>query len=232
MFGLIGKALSGMAGFFGNKAAHGVGDAMAGKISDKIAGIPDPMSGAEMGAEQMAFQNAAYPGTTPWERLGQGSIMGQIEGGNIAARNAQKLQNRQLSQQSTAVDKQTGSNVKIAELNNAASLESARRHAIASAAGQGTEVLENVLNAIDRKPIKKVTVPSDKSTWGTAHRVIDYGKAVLSGAKDLFKDNNPISTGGRLLDHKRQRSLMYHVEKNRNLTDKGFTPSGRRITVR
>lgn len=111
------------AGFAGSAAARG---------SDKVFGVPNPpdKSGAEMGQDYSGFMDKAYPGTSPWERLGANSPMGAMNSANTAYKSAVDTQAREIR-----------SREKIASETN-------RAHIIGSTAPMGPEALKHGLGAL------------------------------------------------------------------------------------
>lgn len=75
----------------------------------KVPGIPTPTSGSESGLDYRGFMDEAFPGTTPWERLGAST--GGQPAATLTAGSAQSMQNREFQQQK-----------KITEMNNRASI--------------------------------------------------------------------------------------------------------------
>lgn len=169
-----GNVLGGVGGGIGNA----VGNQIGGAVSDSLGGIPNPMTGAEKGAQQLQYMDAAFPGTNSWDRLGQGSIMGQVAGAEIAERNAMKMKNRELTSAQQIADKQTSSNTQIASLNNKTQLESSKINAIAHAAAEGPDVLNNVLRAINGQPVENYI--ADKHMFG-------FGRYMLRGLQSIPK---------------------------------------------
>jgi len=125
---------------FGNSVASGVGSAvggaLGGKLSDKITGIPSALSASEQGQQAMDYMNAAYPGTTVWDRLGAGgagapSSTSAVNTEKMKMRQENKMQSRALTTQAMIADRQN------------------RTHLISTAAGYGIDGIKQVLNAYD-----------------------------------------------------------------------------------
>jgi len=125
---------------FGNSVASGVGSAvggaLGGKLTDKITGIPSALSASEQGQQAMDYMNAAYPGTTAWDRLGAGgagapSSTSAVNTEKMKMRQENKMQSRALTTQAMIADRQN------------------RTHLISTAAGYGIDGIKQVLNAYD-----------------------------------------------------------------------------------
>lgn len=107
----------------GNSVGNSIGNSIGDTIGKKIEGVPTPMTGQEAGQWQAAFQDAAYPGTTPWERLGQSpATSAAIESQSqqkIASRqqrNEQILQMRQLENIKDVTKMQNQKDLAVAKL--------------------------------------------------------------------------------------------------------------------
>lgn len=69
--------------------------------TDKVMGIPspkDPKTGGALGADMKAYQDKAFPGTNPWERLGGSGYPGAgVESGKQQAKSQARLQDKDLA---------------------------------------------------------------------------------------------------------------------------------------
>jgi len=132
--GFLGKILSTVVDKvfdFGKKTVENVpigigssvGGALGGKLSDKITGIPSALSGAQQGREALDYMNAAYPGTSPWTRLGaggagSGAATSSIQSEKMRNKQESMLQSRELMSRNIIADKQARAQV----ISSAASL--------------------------------------------------------------------------------------------------------------
>lgn len=113
----LGPMVTGAASsFFGGLAKQG-GQRMAGAAIDKVMGIPNPSpkTGAALGADMKAYQDTAFPGTNPWERLGGSGYPG---GAVEAAKQSGKVQKQMQS-------KELATRVQVANIGAAAHVQSA-----------------------------------------------------------------------------------------------------------
>lgn len=83
---MFASLLGGAAAAFGG----GLFSRFGGKVTDKIFGIPTPKTGQESGQEQYNYDQARFPGTSAWERLGSnpgfaGQQVAAIQKSNIKA---------------------------------------------------------------------------------------------------------------------------------------------------
>lgn len=115
------------------------GTAVASKLIDrgvdKVTGVPTPTedkSGRQHGQEHLDFLDTAFPGTTPWERLGSGASANPVQAAESEKKNAMKLQDREFTQQQ-----------RITLMNNRASIISALGGVSPMAARSGLELLES-----------------------------------------------------------------------------------------
>lgn len=109
LMGTIGTGMEiakGIGGFFGQ------GDKVIGVPTPESAPVPKPMSGPESGADYLGFMDQAFPGTSPWERLGAST--GSYPGASLGASSQQGMQAREFRQQKL-----------LTEMNNRASIISA-----------------------------------------------------------------------------------------------------------
>ena len=100
---LIGSGAQLVGKLFGGKKDVASAAGNVGAIADfagKIPGVPTPlgaMSGAEAGGWQKDYMDNAYPGTTPWERLGAPGAAGSAVTADTAAKTEQTMQKRELA---------------------------------------------------------------------------------------------------------------------------------------
>jgi len=71
------------------------------QVADKVTGVPTPPDPLQMGigssgVDYREFMDNAFPGTTPWERLGANTPYGSIGSADLAAKNQLKLQYKDL----------------------------------------------------------------------------------------------------------------------------------------
>jgi len=103
MWSAIGGAVGSLFGPLGTAGGTAIGSYFDNK---KVTGVPTPAqrSGSEIGADYKGFLDQAYPGTTPWERLGANSPMGAIQSAENTAKNAFEMQKRDLVNKTTVAD--------------------------------------------------------------------------------------------------------------------------------
>ena len=120
--GFILDALSG----FGKSLLGGIGENIGNRAAeaagDKVFGVPSHLTGAQLGEAQRQYMDAAFPGTNPWERLGQSSALTPVQ----VAKENRRTQN-QLVRQTTGAQKSVArinqeTQLKVADKNNEASL--------------------------------------------------------------------------------------------------------------
>lgn len=119
----LGSSLLGLGGKE-EKIANSVGEvigAVENNQNQKVKGVPTP-SGEEAGQTQLEFMNKAFPGTTPWERLGSGQGYGNVSNAEISARNQRNMQSREIKNQQYINQKTLDNQKEIAEKNNIASI--------------------------------------------------------------------------------------------------------------
>lgn len=156
-----------------NGIGSAVGGALGGKLTDKITGIPSALSATEQGTQASEYMNAAYPGTTAWDRLGAGG------GGSPSALSASNVERMKMRQENQMQSRQLSTQAMIADRQN-------RSHLIGVASGYGIDGIKQVLNAYDgfRQPIPydtPVKQGRDK-TPSEIHRN-EYGSASSSTAQ-------------------------------------------------
>lgn len=125
--------------FFGSDVGKQLGSTALDYASRKIEGIPTPehVSGPEAGVDYRGFMNEAYPGTTPWERLG-------ASGGPSSAVVSENMKNKaQFRMQSQELNNRR----EVADQTN-------RAHVIAAAANGGPSSIMGVLDALYKKPVR------------------------------------------------------------------------------
>lgn len=94
-----GMFASGASAFMSGLAKQG-GQRLAGSAIDKVMGIPTPTpkTGAALGADMRAYQDQAFPGTNPWERLGgSGYPGGGVETAKQAGKVQKEMQTKELA---------------------------------------------------------------------------------------------------------------------------------------
>jgi len=103
MWSAIGGAVGSLFGPLGTAGGTAIGSYFDNK---KVTGVPTPgqRTGSEIGQDYRGFLDQAYPGTTPWERLGANSPMGAIQSAENTAKNAFEMQKRDLVNKTTVAD--------------------------------------------------------------------------------------------------------------------------------
>lgn len=81
-----------------------LGEFARNKIEDKIEGIPKSPIGTEAGQDQYAYDEARFPGTTPWERTGSPATMSQVDVANQQRKQERTLQTRELKNRKEIAD--------------------------------------------------------------------------------------------------------------------------------
>jgi len=168
-----GKSLLGSAA---SSAASGVGSAvggaLGGKLTDKITGIPSALSATEQGTQAAEYMNAAYPGTTPWDRLGAGG------GGSPSALSASNVERMKMRQENKMQSRQLSTQAMIADRQN-------RAHLISTASGYGIPAIKEVLKAYDgfrTQPYDTPVQQGREKVPSEIHRN-EYGSASSSAAQ-------------------------------------------------
>lgn len=92
-------------------AAPFIIDKIAGGKDDKVPGIPTPEEGSAIGQARLSEMDAAFPGTTAWERLGTSSNQAGAPAAGEAARSAQLMQDKELSNKTFITDKTNRANI-------------------------------------------------------------------------------------------------------------------------
>jgi len=109
--GAIGSFLGNVLNKGAESAASVVGGAVGSKLGDKINGVPSALSASEQGQQAKEYMDAAYGGTTNWDRLGAGGggAPSSTSGQNIEQmkiKNENKMQTRELVTRSQIADRQ------------------------------------------------------------------------------------------------------------------------------
>jgi len=96
--GTIGSVVGNVGTSVLSGAASAIGSGVGNSVVNKVNGIPTPNtpSGAAQGAQSLDYFNTAFPGTTPWERLGSQSPMGAIASSAITSRAQMDMQQREI----------------------------------------------------------------------------------------------------------------------------------------
>lgn len=164
-----GTALKAGIGALGSRAFDAAGR--------KVFGVPtpdDPLQGSDRGLEQLEYMDTAFPGTTPWERLGaSGSGNASQAAADVSARSAQYMQRKELSNARS-----------IARDTNRASI-------ISSTAGLGPVARDSSLGAYDYGPAPAYDTPVQQGREKVdsekhRNRYGSVSSAVSSGAKNFY----------------------------------------------
>lgn len=97
-----------------SSVGQGLGSRVSGYLGNKIFGVPTPgaPTGQELGNSQKAYMDAAYPGTTAWERLGVSpAAVAGTASEDMSNKNAQSMQNKMLSFQGMLEDKKNRASI-------------------------------------------------------------------------------------------------------------------------
>lgn len=100
-----------------SSAASSLSSKLVGKgvdsIVDKVTGVPTPegASGIDAGNFHKDYLDTAFPGTTPWERLGTSSPVGAIQSADTAAASAQRMQREELKSRQSVADSTNKANL-------------------------------------------------------------------------------------------------------------------------
>jgi len=170
-----GKAVLGSAA---SGVGSAVGGALGGKLSDKITGIPSALSATEQGTQAAEYMNAAYPGTTPWDRLGAGG------GGSPSALSASNVERMKMRQENKMQSRQLSTQAMIADKQN-------RAHLISTASGYGISGIKEVLKAYDgfRTQPYDTPVQQGRERLPSEIRSKEYG--ALTPAKTIADSLSP-----------------------------------------
>jgi len=170
---LLGSAASGV--------GSAVGGALGGKLTDKITGIPSALSATEQGTQAAEYMNAAYPGTTPWDRLGAGG------GGSPSALSASNVERMKMRQENKMQSRQLSTQAMIADKQN-------RAHLISTASGYGIPAIKEVLNAYDGLRTTPYDTPTQQGREKTPSEIKskEYGsltpiKTIADSLAPFFK---------------------------------------------
>nr|QJB20209.1 MAG: DNA pilot protein [Microvirus sp.] len=115
-------------------ASSVVGGAIGSKLGDKIQGIPSALSASEQGQQAADYMNAAYPGTTAWDRLGVGG------GGSTSATGGQNIEQMKIKNENKMQSRELVTRSLIADRQNLT-------HLISSASSLGIPAIKEVINA-------------------------------------------------------------------------------------
>ncbi len=108
------------ASMLASKAIDRGSDYLVDKGADKLGLTTPDKTAAQLGGDQRAFMGAAFPGTNPWEQLGNTSPAGPIELQRREAKVKQAVSRRETGVQRENVGTQTAAQVKIAEISGRA----------------------------------------------------------------------------------------------------------------
>ena len=108
MEGLVGK----MGG--GQEYAQAAGSAVPALT--KIAGIPTPGTGAQLGEDAAAYFDKAFPGTNPWERLGSSYGGAGVEAARTTTKSQEKMQVKELRTREKIAKIQAGATTEAAAI--------------------------------------------------------------------------------------------------------------------
>lgn len=105
--GIYSALLGGLGGILNSSGGTGK---VFGIPTPNIGGVPMnngvPQNGLQIGDQARAYYDAAFPGTTPWERLGSPNSAGGLAQQAMQAANAEKLQDKQIAMQEKQLDLQ------------------------------------------------------------------------------------------------------------------------------
>lgn len=228
MLPLIAGALTGLQGLATAKAGEAaigaigsrIGSGLLDKGVDKVMGVPTPSgptSGGEQGQQYSNFMDSAFPGTTPWERLGANSPMGAVTSAETASKTARDLQRSQLATQE-----------RVADGNNRASI-------ISSTAGLGPSASRSALSTYARSdsapgydtPVRQGRERTDAEVPGLRGRSAEYssrgkyGDALARG--EAYSQGRWPGTLMGILDKMPRPSLdgvsnRFHRSKSRDMS--------------
>lgn len=93
--------LRGIGNFVDKLFGGSEGQQLGGAVANKITGVPTPATpgGSESGQFASDYMDKAYPGTSPWERLGSGGSPSSALESGVSTKSQQFMQNREFSQQ-------------------------------------------------------------------------------------------------------------------------------------
>jgi len=219
--GGLAKAAGSLLGNFAGSAASGVGSAvggaLGGKLSDKITGVPSALSASEQGAQAASYMDAAYPGTTAWDRLGAGG------GGSPSALSASNVERMKMKQENKMQSRALTTQAMIADRQN-------RAHLISTASGYGIEGIKQVLNAYSgfkQSPFDNPTSQAGKRLPSEIERTQAETKSKQYGPL------TPLNTMFNLDSAKKQAPHVFKNIKNAfNFSIPKFDDNGRKIPSR
>jgi len=143
----------------------------------KVEGIPTP-DGASQGIQQREYMDSAYPGTTPWERLGVGQAGQSVASSAISAQSQQALQKREMINQNVMQMRELAARQSI----NAAQL---RTQAMGYGSIGGTQGAKAMLDLHDgvspsADPVgEKVASETQRNEFGSWNPFVSFGKGIM-----------------------------------------------------
>lgn len=206
MWGFLGKVLKGIGSFLfgsakkvvekapevigsaaGTAIGSGVGSAISKPIVDKITGVPTPqdavkdtkLSGVEQGVQSRDYYDTAFPGTTPWERLGTSSPMGVIASSLISSKSAQFMQDRQNKFENNMKLRELVTQMEIAKQNN-------RVQAMGYGSPMGVEGARKMLDVFEGKDVsetEKTKADIQREKYGS---MTSAGKSIYDSASGMI----------------------------------------------
>jgi len=200
---LLGSTASGV--------GSAVGGALGGKLTDKITGIPSALSATEQGLQAAEYMNAAYPGTTPWDRLGAGG------GGSPSALSASNVERMKMRQENKMQSRALSTQALIADRQN-------RAHLISTASGYGIPGIREVLKAYDGSRTTSYDTPSIQ-----AREKLPYELQKLSAEKAKILMDETASYQQALKIAAEGDTARVHAEFARKAAELGLSESQSRV---
>ena len=138
---VVGQALGGPAGANIGQSIGSFLNPNQFNAVNKVQGVPTPGSlatGLYQGQQTLDYMNTAFPGTTPWERLGVSSPTGALAGQLIQTQSQQEIADKQRETELLMQERElaTRTNIQMMDLANRTKI--AERNNRVTAMGYGS----------------------------------------------------------------------------------------------
>lgn len=219
--GGFGKMIGAFGGTINDKFNNGIGQRFEqgntdglmyniGGWQNKIFGIPS--AGVAAGEEALKYYNKAFPGTTPWERLGTKAVSGDLQVQDKKNDAALKIENKRI-----------GASLQIAKMQTQAQIQTAE--IAAQAPGRMAGVAEEQLQL--NKDRLKAEIPNiDADTQNKAAQALTEIQKLKTERErtKLTKSQSEIANIDKQI--KQKENELFHVLKTkgfiRNFVDLGL----------
>lgn len=137
-----GKVGSSVLSTVGQSVAAPLAGKLGQSATDKIFGVPTPVTGKQAGEFDLARMDAAYPGTTAWERLGQHSAAASMLSQDASNKSAERIAKQEIS-----------SRLALTNLGGRYQLAAATAHL-------GPEAMRSAQDVVEGRPGKSYDTPT------------------------------------------------------------------------